>query len=56
MIAEATPLQLTVAVLVWAVLALFWVYTAARLCGWGVAKSWREFWEKCKKQNKGGDR
>lgn len=55
MMAEASSIQLTLAVIGIFLLALMWVYIAARLGAWGVARSWFEFKNKSKKQRRNDD-
>lgn len=54
MLAAATPLQNTLAVVGVFLLALLWVYIAARLGALGVARSLWEFRNKFKSRNRGG--
>ncbi len=50
---EASPIQLTLGTIGLALVALIFIYIAARLGGAGVARSWWEYWDK---HNKGGKR
>lgn len=52
MIAEASPIQITMLIMVLALFALVWVYVAARLGAWGVARSWWEFKRKTNKETR----
>ena len=52
MIMDASPLQLTVSTIGLMLVALIFLYIAARLMGLGVARSWFDFWKD--KNNKGG--
>lgn len=52
MIMDASPTQLAVASLVFMLFTLFWVYMAARLGAHGAARSWWEFFNNKKKEDR----
>lgn len=55
MMAEVSSIQLTLAVIGIFLLALVWVYIAARLGALGVARSWFEFKSKLRKHRRNDD-
>ena len=56
MIMDASPIQLTLCTIGLALAALVFIYLAARLSAWGVARSWYEFFNNRKKEEKDDQR